>query len=71
MLCKERKVLSIRDCAVNKSLVLFWGIPWEVLKEDDREVCKYILRSAFMGVELTFKYSLYLNALKKKVLLLS
>lgn len=64
VLCKERKVLSITDCAVNKSLVPFWCIPWQVLKEHDRELCKYILRSAYMRVGLTFKNSLYLNAFK-------
>lgn len=72
VLCKERKILSIKDCAVNKSLLPFWCIPWEVLKEHDREVCKYILRPAFMGMGLTFKNALYLSTLnKKKVLFLS
>ena len=58
----QRKVLSIQDCAVNKSFLPFWCIAQEVQKDHDREVRKYILRSAFMGMGLTFKNSLYLDS---------
>lgn len=54
VLCKERKVLSIKDCAANKSSLSFLVHRSGSPKKHDGEVCKSILRSAFManGIDL-------------------